>query len=467
MQYITNHNGFNTLPFTITVPTGEQAKVKVFISFPPWTGPACSDGDPTHIPPWCPWAEISAAGSQNYIQRWFAHSDGKVKRVNGPGMGEFLIGGSDSLWLSPGNYTIGASDGGNPVTIGVNLSWQDRRQVTKKLAGGLRILRIKTDDGMGHVSIRKFQYLLGDGVRSSGIIGSEPHSDYGYFGTNSSGGPCAFYSRASASRIPLGGGPSVNYSAVTELHGEYGEDGRTGHTFIAGGDAAPPGTWPYLRRTSYEWQRGDEDTFGEYDASAHQQLIVLRTYAFPQPPQITRIFRGIALTTLAGISGCGDLDGDGQLDYCIPDAAYNRFLVVSGQKLLTSELRYSYDTLGNNPVSTSTTYAYGNPNHGQLTEITETNSDAIQRVTRLKYPGDYTIDQAPTPGSEADALKIMQDISATGAHMPGVVIERTVSVKSGTSDRIMQAEITTFKEFLAGQFLPYKHYVLNSPSPIP
>ena len=70
-------------------------------------------------------------------------------------------------------------------------------------------------------------------------------------------------------------------------------------------------------------------------------------------------------------------------------------------------------------------------------------------------------------GPEAAALAAMQNVSSTGAHMPGVVIERSVSVKSGLSDRVVQAEITTFKEFLAGQFLPYKHYVFNSPSPVP
>ena len=100
-----------------------------------------------------------------------------------------------------------------------------------------------------------------------------------------------------------------------------------------------------------------------------------------------------------------------------------------------------------------------------MTEITETNSDSTQRITRMKYPGDYAT--GGPPGSEAAALTAMQDVSTSGAHMPGVVIERVVSQKVGASERAFQAEITTFKEFLYGQFLPYKHYVLNSPSPIP
>jgi hypothetical protein len=132
---------------------------------------------------------------------------------------------------------------------------------------------------------------------------------------------------------------------------------------------------------------------------------------------------------------------------------------------MTDQVTTVYDTTGTTGVTSSQHFAYGNVNHAQLTEITETNSDGTQRITRLKYPGDFAT--GGPPGTEAGALAAMQNVSAAGAHMPGVVIERSVSMKTGTSDRIVQAEVTTFKEFLAGQFLPYKHYVLNSPTPIP
>jgi hypothetical protein len=82
----------------------------------------------------------------------------------------------------------------------------------------------------------------------------------------------------------------------------------------------------------------------------------------------------------------------------------------------------------------------------------------------MKYPADYATGSG---NPEAAALAAMQDVSPTGAHMPGVVIERSVSVKVGASERVVQSEITTFKQFLTGQFLPYQHFVLNSPSPIP
>jgi hypothetical protein len=143
----------------------------------------------------------------------------------------------------------------------------------------------------------------------------------------------------------------------------------------------------------------------------------------------------------------------------------NAYEVIAGWLFQSGETTTQYDTTGASSVATTKTFAHGNPNHLQLTEVTETNSDGTQRITRMKYPGDYLIG---TPsGPEAAALAAMQNVTGTGAHMPGVVIERSVSVKNGATDRIVQAEITTFKEFLAGQFLPYRRYVLDSPSPLP
>jgi len=143
----------------------------------------------------------------------------------------------------------------------------------------------------------------------------------------------------------------------------------------------------------------------------------------------------------------------------------NLFYVRSGLKVVTNEATTVYDATGTSSFVTSRQFAYGKPSHAQLTEITETNSDGTQRITRFKYPGDYVIG---TPsGPEATALAAMQNVSSAGAHMPGVVVERSVSVKVGASDRVLQAEVTTFKEYATGQFLPFKHYVLNSPSPIP
>ena len=58
-------------------------------------------------------------------------------------------------------------------------------------------------------------------------------------------------------------------------------------------------------------------------------------------------------------------------------------------------------------------------------------SDGTQRITRMKYPGDYATGSG---NPEAAALTAMQDVSSTGAHMPGVVIERTVNLVRRVAD---------------------------------
>ena len=140
--------------------------------------------------------------------------------------------------------------------------------------------------------------------------------------------------------------------------------------------------------------------------------------------------------------------------------------MLSAWTRLESDTTRIYDESGGGPVVSARSLIYGNPNHLQLTETQETNSDGTQRITRLKYPADYDTLNV-VAGTEAAALKAMRGDPGSPIHMPGVVIERSVSVRNGTSDRVVQAEITTFKEFATGQFLPYKHYVLNSPSPLP
>ena len=198
----------------------------------------------------------------------------------------------------------------------------------------------------------------------------------------------------------------------------------------------------------------------ELSASGDTQRVTTYTYGNPPAAHPTIAFRGLAVDVYSMVSHW--TSGWPATTYFI--WAW-QFQVETALKVPTGIATTVYDTTGANGVGTTQQFTYGNPNHSQPTQITETNSDGTQRITRMKYPGDYAT--GGPPGTEAGAVAAMQDVSPNGAHMPGVVIERSVSAKTGASERIVQAEVTTFKEFLTGQFLPYKHYVLNSPSPIP
>jgi hypothetical protein len=356
-------------------------------------------------------------------------------------------------------YTLTASTQGQNLTaISLTAHWQEQSALTRKIASGLRIAEIDADDGMGHVTVRKYKYLNSDG-RSSGWLAAEPRYDYDRSPPPGLNG-CSYYSRSSAPKIVLGSGPLVGYGVVTESLGVNGVFGNIQRTFTVGCDcanAAAAGNfgrdWPSLRYTTDAWLRGEQRTSEDYSAAGQKQRTVASTYAAPPAPFPLTEFRGLAVDVYSMWPGNGGV------------VYTNRFYVRTGLKVITDQATTVYDTTGANGITSSQHFIYGNPNHAQLTEIDETNSDGMQRITRLKYPGDYS--PGGSQGTEAGALGAMQDVSSTGAHMPGVVIERSVSMKSGATERIVQAEVTTFKEFLTGQFLPYKHYVLNSPSPIP
>ena len=416
---ITNHVGLVSKTFTVgssMIPGTATAGV----SMPPYNGD-CTPGDP--LDP-CPWVSIVGVGT------WYAV-------------------GSYPVSLSPGQtYEMRANEEGHPVTISGTVTWKEEEAVQRKMAGGLRISRIRTLDGMGNETIRKYVYTLSGG-RSSGVIASEPRYDYAFEGNGAGlpGTTCQFYSRSSMSKMPLGGGPLVAYSDVTVWHGADAEHGKTRHTFIAGGDPIPEGRWPYLRRTSEEWKRGLETSSGSYDPLGRTQQLVQSRHVFPTPVETTTRFRGMSVQAYSG-PGAGGV------------YVWNPFEVVSGWRYQDTETVIQFDTLGTSSFAMTKNFVYGNPKHAQLTEISETNSDGSERVTRMKYPADYAI---ATSGDEALALNAMQG----AANMHDAVIERWVSRRSGGSESVFEAELTTYKEFAPGQILPFKRYVFNNPRPLP
>jgi hypothetical protein len=319
----------------------------------------------------------------------------------------------------------------------------------KTTAGGLRVAEVRTGDAMGGVTIRKYRYTLAsEPARSSGMIEAVPVYQY-YFDVFAT--PtirCQYYSRSYMPRMPLGSGSPVVYKEVTVWNGPNGEYGRTRHEFYVNDrpPEVPAGEiYPFFRHTSLYWRWGQEMRTEEFDSSDRLQRRVLSLPTFPFPtPETSQDFPGLQFTSW------------------IPQVmvAWGPFKVQSQWKHPSSETITVYDTLGTTSVSTSRVFTYGNPTHAQLTQEVATNSDGTQRITRLKYPGDYA---AGLGNPEAAAITAMQG----SAHMPGVVIERMVSEKAGATEKVVQAELTTFRGFGSGQFLPYQRFILNSPSPIP
>lgn len=355
-----------------------------------------------------------------------------------------LSAGTLYMDFAPGTYTLRAASNGSDGYVSVTVTWRDRGPTKKKTAGGLRIAEVRTVDAMGNTTIRGYQYTLqSDTARSSGVVNAEPAYGYGFQSPT-----CTFFSRSSMSKMPLGEGPPVGYSEVTVWHGVNGEYGKTRHTFRSARDVEDDvigaGVWPFATRTSYEWMRGQQTSVTEYNAAGQIQQRTASTYAFRDDSATVRKFRGMSIHTFTS----------GEFASYF---AYQPFEVISAWVHPESDTTVIYNETGGSSISTVKKYTYGNPEHLQLTQITETNSDGTERITRLKYPADYA---SGSGNAEAAALTAMKG----SAHMHSQVIERWIAEKKKDSgEKIVQAELTTFKEFAPGKILPFQRYILNRP----
>lgn len=352
--------------------------------------------------------------------------------------------------LLPGTYTLRADDKGTYPDgwARIDIEWRDRGPLPKKPGGGLRVAEVRSADAMGNITVRRYRYTLqSDPTRSSGIVGAEPRYSYKF-----TSNVCSFFSRSSMSKMPLGGGPPVAYREVTVLQGAGGEFGTTRQTFRSVTDAPDPdpvGPWPFLRRTDLAWMRGQPSEGTEYSAAGQPQQRAASGYQFPNRAR----FQAMSFYFLS-VGTAGSLEQPVGVYY------YNPIEVFSSWVQQISETTTLFDEAGTTSIATSKAYVYGNPIHGQPTQVTETNSNGTERITRMKYPADY----APGTGNpEAAALTAMQGT----AHIHNAVVERWVIEKTGATEKIVQAELTTFREYVLGQYLPYQRFLLNSPSPLP
>ncbi len=129
--------------------------------------------------------------------------------------------------------------------------------------------------------------------------------------------------------------------------------------------------------------------------------------------------------------------------------------MISAWAFQDGETTTFYDETGASSFSTARRYVYANPTHLQLTQDTVTNSDGTQRITQMKYPADYATGSG---NAEAIALTAMQG----DAHIHSPVIERWVISRAGGTDSVVQAELTSFKTYATGQYLPYQRFVFKS-----
>jgi RHS repeat-associated protein len=372
------------------------------------------------------------------------------------GKGMWTTSGTFSVSLPPGSYTAQASDewGGVGNNAFISVAWSDSVAVKRKIGGGLRLAELRTTDAMGTTRYRKFKYTLqSDPTKSSGIVIAEPRYSFQY-----NGATCQYFSRSTQSATPLGGGPLVGYREVRVWEGSTAQYGLTVHYFRSVADInddpvnLPLTKWPYYKRTSREWKRGQETQAITYSSTAVAQQRAAHAFAFRDEPTedtvTTRHFRGMSQHYFSsGIYGS--------------TRSYNPFETVSAWTYTIADSTTVYDTLGANPVTRIAEYTHGNSKHLQRTQTIETNSDGTQRITNARYPADYATG-AGNP--EAVALTAMQDT----ANMHAALVERWVLKRVSGVDSVVKGDLTSYKLFGAGtlQYLPSQRFSFNNPGPL-
>lgn len=368
--------------------------------------------------------------------------------VAGPGGAQWQWTDADAthyLLLAPGAYTLIADGKGNSAgSAQIIVTWRDIVPTPRAMGGGVRLMEERADDGMGHVTTSQFRYTLSsDPTRSSGRVFRTPA--YTYQKTTP---VCSYLSRSSTTKVPLGSGSFVGYTEVTVLHGSGGVGGRSVHHFTYEPDQQDS-EWPGATPTSREWERGLEVAVEEYNAAGQLQQRAVSSYTVSQDTLSLRIWPGMSMNVSSTSGGLGGAN----------IAVSGAYQVFSPWTTLAADTTIQYAETGSDSLVTARRFTFGNPVHAQLTEQVEAQSDGSERVTRFTYSADYS----PGSGSpEADALREM----ASSAHMLSQVVEKVILARVQSTETVVRAELTTYKAYQPGQYLPFKRYLLDSATPV-
>jgi|GEM_PF-6112819 len=274
----------------------------------------------------------------------------------------------------------------------------DRSSIpSKTIAGGLRIKRIRTFDGMNE-QIKTYSYVKGnDPDISSGKLMSRPNYYY-RMGTVSNGAYaltniyCDYIIRQSSSVAPLGtsGGSSVFYPEITEYIGENGENGKIYYKYYYTQDIGNI-NYPFPPRFSMNWARGKllNQKIYRYDKTSKSYIIqkeIINEYSnFMGNNENSADIYGIKVGFAAsGINYLSINSND--------ESAYEKYFkweyfpMYSRWVFQTKQTNKTFDL--NNPDSYSTAiteYIYDNPEHAQLTKTVITQSDGSKIINENRY----------------------------------------------------------------------------------
>lgn len=95
---------------------------------------------------------------------------------------------------------------------------------------------------------------------------------------------------------------------------------------------------------------------------------------------------------------------------------------------------------------------------GTLKKQTDSNADGSKRITKFKYPVDFT----NTDGNGDDYAKAIHAMRTT-KHMFSPVIEKEIrELRPGQSEKVVAAELVKYRQTPSGQYLPYEFKKFSS-----
>ncbi len=129
--------------------------------------------------------------------------------------------------------------------------------------------------------------------------------------------------------------------------------------------------------------------------------------------------------------------------------SYNRGFISFGKKLLTSTLETTYDTNGENPITTEKSYTYDHPNYF-LTEQKTKNSVGEELITKNYYPDNVT-DLSGLTFSQQSAIERLQ---SDDLHQIATTIQTESLKKEGNTFNKINTNRTLFRDWGGSNVLP-------------
>lgn len=357
--------------------------------------------------------------------------------------------------LAPGTYYLKAENhsGNDNLDIGI-IAKHPVLESFDKVGSGLRIKSITNKDNINNNFLSKKQYRYSGGVLMThpNYIFSEGSFGAGFTLQTDFGLPegtthpptfriplfGSLHVRSSSSVVPLANsaqGSPIGYDKVTVKRED--EDGNT------------------LGGTHYEYRNTPNDgIFNTYfpgllSRSAKDNGLLAREESFNESGDVLKIktmdyeenlSERDAIKTLSTYRfSRQSVDNE--------DTRADAIFILEFQDIYsewwhpTSTVETVYDTAGENPVTTTTTYEYGNASHKNITKTTTTNSKDEVIETINEYPSDY-------PSGTGMNDDLFETMVANNILNP-VIKQQT---KLGSS--VLSTQVTSYKNWGDDLFLP-------------